>query len=230
MLRRLLGSIVMNLNVNEIFYSVQGEGPLVGMPSVFLRLNGCNLRCPWCDSKFTWLTDDNPEWGPDEVIDTFKIANDLASYTCNHIVITGGEPLLQQDAVYELIGRFGGEHHFTVETNGTIDPHPDFFEQVDLWMVSPKKGQKIEASFWGEYMTQEVWYKFVVDRKDGMEWIDKFIADWELRKDRIMLMPQATMRWNLIDDLPWVIELAKERCYRVSPRMHITAYGNKRGV
>lgn len=216
----------MNLNVSEIFYSIQGEGPLVGQPSVFLRLNGCNLRCSWCDSKHTWIDvfDENQI-----LIDTFAVANNLSSFKSNHIVITGGEPLLQEDALYELIGRFK-DYHFTIETNGTKGMHPDMFEMVDLWMVSPKKDQILRTEFFGEYLNDKVWYKFVVDRKDKIDWIDKFIKDWELRKDRVMLMAQAQFLWQLRDNLPWVFKLAKERGYRVSPRLHITAYGNKRGV
>lgn len=209
----------MNLDVSEIFYSVQGEGPLVGVPSVFLRLNRCNLRCSWCDSKHTWDAEGN-------MMDDFDVAQQLSSYNSNHIVITGGEPLLQHEELYHMICRFK-DYHFTIETNGTQGMHPDMFDMVDLWMVSPKKDQIFRTEFFDE---DKVWYKFVVDRRDKIDWIDKFVKDWELKKERVMLMPQAVFNWQLQDELPWVIKLAKERGYRVSPRLHITAYGNTRGV
>ena len=211
--------MIMNLSVSEIFYSVQGEGPLVGQPSVFLRLNGCNLRCSWCDSKHTW-NDKDKLW------DDFDVANELSSYSSNHIVITGGEPLLQKDVIYHLLGRFQN-YHCTIETNGTIVPSCDLYDAVDLWMISPKKDQKFvfECGEQGTFM-----FKFVVDRKDKIDWIDEFIKEWGIDRTQYMLMPQAIFLWQLHDNLPWVIKLAKERGCRVSPRLHITAYGNKRGV
>ena len=218
----------MNLDVNEIFYSIQGEGPLVGVPTLFLRLNGCNLRCSWCDSKYTW--EETPEsYSIDSIQEQLDKMSQRYNQACKHLVITGGEPLLQQDALYDLIGMLY-DYHITIETNGTIDPHSDLFDQVSLWMVSPKKDQVLASMLFGDYLDDKVWYKFVVDRRDKIDWIDEFIKDWELKKERIMLMPQATFLWQLHDEMPWIMKLAKERGYRVSPRLHVTAYGNARGV
>ena len=111
------------MRVNEIFYSLQGEGFYVGVPSVFIRLSGCNLQCSFCDTTHQSFTDMSER----------EIADVVAQYPAQHVVITGGEPSLQLTALLiELLHKLDKE--VAVETNGThILP-----ENVDWITLSPK--------------------------------------------------------------------------------------------
>ena len=101
------------MRVNEIFESLQGEGPFAGRPSIFVRLSGCNLNCSWCDSKYHAKGD---ETTVKEVVEQIK------SFKTKHIVISGGEPLLQEGELWKLVGALiGKDYTFEIETNGTID-------------------------------------------------------------------------------------------------------------
>src|SRR5579862_6099350 len=116
------------MKIAEIFYSIQGEGVLAGVPSVFVRTSGCNLRCVWCDTPYaSW----NPE-GP--VVSVEEIVSQVESYGCKHVVLTGGEPMLFEPVV-ELASTLKGLGHvITIETAGTI--YRDI--ECDLMSISPK--------------------------------------------------------------------------------------------
>jgi 7-carboxy-7-deazaguanine synthase len=123
----------------EIFHSVQGEGVSLGVPSVFLRLATCNLACRWCDTKYTW------DWAnfsyETEVVELepTTIQQKIQAYDCSHVVITGGEPMLQQEGLQPLVESLAAEGYtFEVETNGTIAPTPGMLRHIEQWNVSPK--------------------------------------------------------------------------------------------
>jgi len=118
----------MTVRISEIFYSIQGEGRLIGTPSVFIRTSGCNLRCVWCDTPYTSWTPEGEDWTIKEVL------REVRKHPARHIVITGGEPLLAAE-IQELaaaLKRAGA--HITIETAATI------FKPVacDLVSLSPK--------------------------------------------------------------------------------------------
>src|ERR1039457_1997997 len=122
------GSTRRALKIAELFYSIQGEGSLVGVPSVFIRTSGCNLRCAWCDTPYTsW----QPE-GTDLALD--QILDEVAAHPTRHVVVTGGEPMIAPDII--ALSRRLRERglHITVETAGTV------FAPVacDLMSISPK--------------------------------------------------------------------------------------------
>ena len=85
------------MQISEIFYSLQGEGTHIGKPAIFIRLSGCHLRCSWCDTKYTW------ELKSGSQMSTTEIIKEIKKYPCQHLVITGGEPLIQQSAIKELL-------------------------------------------------------------------------------------------------------------------------------
>lgn len=117
------------MKVNEIFYSLQGEGHYTGTPAVFVRLSGCNMQCDFCD------TDHLPH--SDMTVD--EIATEVGRYPSGHVVITGGEPTLQLSA--QLLNRLhAGGHYIQIETNGTIDPGPAILDAIDWVTCSPKYG------------------------------------------------------------------------------------------
>lgn len=140
------------LAVNEIFLSIQGEGRYTGTPSVFVRLNGCNLRCCFaggsvCDTPYTSHC---PE--KSKMMDTDELAKKVVeivgqiggSEGNSHIVITGGEPMLQQEAILDFLEKLGDDYDcfspVTIETNGTISPDDKFSKYDVFWSVSPKLG------------------------------------------------------------------------------------------
>lgn len=225
------------MKFSEFFYTLQGEGKLVGVPSVFFRTSYCNLRCGWCDSAYTsW----NPENREITVADTFQ---ELTKFGAKHIVITGGEPFLQKEELTllcELLSAAG--HHITIETNATI------FAPVkaDLISMSPKLANSTpEESPWSERQQRErikievirqfleryeCQVKFVIDKPQDIAEVNNLVKDIPIPKDTVMLMPQGIDTEMLDQQQRWLVEMCKEHGYRYSPRLHIYIWGNKRGT
>ncbi len=115
--------------ISEVFYSIQGEGELSGVPSIFVRTSGCNLRCNWCDTPYA-------SWQPEgETASVDQIVKQVAAYPARHVVLTGGEPMLQKEihALAAALKERG--YHLTIETAGTILPDGI---ACDLASLSPK--------------------------------------------------------------------------------------------
>ncbi|MDY6779365.1 MAG: 7-carboxy-7-deazaguanine synthase QueE [Halobacteria archaeon] len=222
--------------VNEVFHSVQGEGRLAGTPSVFMRTSGCNLRCSWCDSAYT-------SWEPEgEVMDTEEVIEEVEKYGCEHIVVTGGEPLLQTD-LDEFCSSMS-DKHITVETNATV------YEEVeaDLISLSPKLSNSTpdDDSEWAEIHEEErlnfdvidEWIanydyqlKFVVCDENDLEEIEDILASLrEYDDEKVLLMPEGTDRDTLKERGSWLSRVCMERGYRYSPRLQVHLYGDKRGT
>ena len=129
---------MVSVKISEIFESIQGEGTNAGKDAIFLRTAECNLRCTWCDTKYTW---DWKNYNYDKEVKEISI-NDikqiLEKSSIRHLVITGGEPLMQQDDLVELVTFLKPEFYVEVETNGTILPNNELTTLVDQWNVSPK--------------------------------------------------------------------------------------------
>jgi 7-carboxy-7-deazaguanine synthase len=227
------------LKIAEIFYSIQGEGGLVGTPSVFVRTSGCNLRCTWCDTPYT-------SWEPEgEEMELEEILAHVARYRAHYAVITGGEPLIATDVVSltEALRRMA--MHITVETAGTV------FAEVacDLMSISPKLANStpyerdggrfavqhdrlrtrpdVLRRLMGAYDYQ---LKFVVQEEDDLEEIRSLLASLRADSQRVILMPEGTDPDVLRDRGAWLAEICKAQGYRFSPRLHIDLYGNRRGV
>ena len=132
----------------EIFHTLQGEGASLGSPAVFLRLSLCNLHCHWCDTPYTWNWEQTP-WihqdgikfsKTDEIVELSpaEVAPLILSYKCNRLVLTGGEPLLQQDELIKLARLLPKITFIEIETNGTKLPSDDFIDIPTQFNVSPK--------------------------------------------------------------------------------------------
>lgn len=119
---------------HPIFATVQGEGYLVGMPSTFVRLHGCDYSCSWCDTKDSWRPGSTFKEVPTEVV-----AHSVEELGIGHVVITGGNPMLQNDAVVELMELLGHAYHFTIETQGSVAGSA--LALCDLISLSPKLHQ-----------------------------------------------------------------------------------------
>src|SRR5437867_3196903 len=122
------------MNVMEIYRSVQGEGTLMGVPTTFVRFFACNLRCSWCDTKYSWSVGEGGTW---ETLTVQDVAQRVQALGTRHVVLTGGEPTLQKQLV--LLAQLLKEQglHLTVETNTTIFPELAV-PLIDLWSLSPK--------------------------------------------------------------------------------------------
>lgn len=218
----------------EIFYSLQGEGVSLGRPAVFLRLALCNLACSWCDTPYTWKGEDGlpvVEMSPAEV------AAALERFPYRHVVITGGEPLLQSRELCELV-KLLPEHSFEVETNGTLVPPEELDRRVSQYNVSPKlahSGNKPERALRKEALawfaaSPKAWFKFVVSAPADMEEVLFRKQEYGLPNERILLMPCGTTAAEIEKVLPWLAgECLKQGC-RLTDRLHIRLWGNKPGV
>lgn len=210
----------------EIFFSLQGEGSRVGTPAVFLRLAGCNLHCSWCDTKHSWSNAaDVPE---------ADVAASLCRYGCPNLVITGGEPLLQEESLVRLLSLLPQAMFAEVETNGTLVPHPALLARVNQWNVSPKlqhsgnrEEQAICKAALGAFVAcGRSWFKFVVQSES--DW--KAIAALHLPQERIMLMPCAATRKELDAERPKVARICLRHGVRMGERLHLVLWDDKKGV
>lgn len=226
------------MKVSEIFYSVQGEGKLVGVPSVFLRTSYCNLRCVWCDTPYTSWAPENRDLSVEAAFEA------IAAYNCPHVVITGGEPFIQRRELAELCARLDATgHHITVETNGTV------FEPVRAHLISlsPKLANSnpepsnrffrlheskriVPAVLRGFLEAYECQVKFVVtDPSDVLE-IETLVASVPIPRDVVYLMPEGKTPLAVHSRLEWLAETCKRTGFRLSPRLHLDIWGDRRGV
>jgi len=228
------------MKINEIFHSIQGEGKLAGIPSVFIRTTGCNLRCTWCDSPATSWRPTGKGMTLDEIVDR------LADFSCTHVVLTGGEPLLA-DGVEELTRRIqGGGYHLTIETAGSI------WKDVtcDLASVSPKlsnstpwtrgggrhaeahERQRLNFDAMGRFIRlSDHQLKFVVEAEADLIEVDAILACLgDVNPSNVLLMPQGVTPNELDARGPWIAELCKQRGFRFCPRLHIALFGHTPGT
>ena len=223
----------------EIFRSLQGEGPSLGAPSIFLRLATCNLSCSWCDTKYTW------DWHSydykSEVVELpiRQIEERILGYKLPHLIITGGEPLLQREVLARLVRSLKGEgFFFEVETNGTILPGPGLEQCIDQWNVSPKLAtsgnfaQRREIAEALEYYGElgNAFFKFVITESSDLEEVIRLVEKYKMSRERVLLMPEGRTRQALQDRGQWVSTLCIQEGFRFSPRLHILLWGDKRGA
>ncbi len=229
--------------IAEIFYSLQGEGELTGVPSVFVRTSGCNLRCAWCDTPYA-------SWSPEGKVHT--VAQVLAMIeshpAARHVVLTGGEPMIAKDIATLAAQIREGGRHVTIETAATVAPAGI---ACDLASLSPKLlnsapdplehaawRRKHEATRWQPEVVRE-WidcypyqFKFVVSRPEDVDELEAMLAALQraIPRHKVLLMPEATTLEAMRARAAWLGELCKARGYRYAHRLHVELYGNRRGT
>ena len=225
------------MQVNEIFKSIQGEGPNFGKPAIFLRTAQCNLKCTWCDTKYTWdwKNYDFQKEVKEMTIDEVKDA--ILDLEIKHLVITGGEPLLQQDDLADLLSFLKPDFYVEVETNCTILPNKMLTDLIDQWNVSPKtknSGNPLELCENNEcyyfFANQEnCFFKYVVENESDIPEIKKFVAKYNIPDNRVQLMTQASTKEEISMKEKSISELAKLHNFSFSPRLHVAMWGSQRG-
>jgi 7-carboxy-7-deazaguanine synthase len=228
------------MRIAEIFYSIQGEGRLLGVPSVFIRTSGCNLRCVWCDTPYTSWRPEGKERSLTEIMAA------VTKYPAKHVVITGGEPLLAPE-IEELTKRLKQRaYHITIETAATI------FKPVtcDLMSMSPKlsnstpwkreKGKfatmheerRLNLAVMQQFIDRyDYQLKFVVDQRRDFDEIQQVLANVNhVDAARVLIMAQGRTKKELRERAPWIVELCKKHGFSYTPRLQIELWGNRRGT
>jgi 7-carboxy-7-deazaguanine synthase len=229
--------------ISEIFHSLQGEGQLAGVPSVFVRTSGCNLRCNWCDTPYA-------SWQPEgKQMEVGEILEAVAPYRAKHVVLTGGEPMVAP-GIHELAFQLQERgYHITIETAATVPPRGI---ACDLASLSPKLAhsapdarlddtwrRKHEELRWqpavvAEWIaaTPDYQLKFVVSTESDVLELEGMIRETECEVPpvKVLLMPEGVTVEALRAKAGWLAELCKARGYRYAPRLHIELYGNRRGT
>lgn len=226
--------------LNEVFPAVQGEGPLAGSRCVFVRLHGCPVGCAYCDTRYTW---DGSERGERVAVEEVVRRARVAQVDLRHVVVSGGEPLVQLElpalltALGDLVGSSGVVE---VETSG-IRPPPRGFrgEELVRWNVSPKLPSaeaKIPPSLpalrafleLGDRATLKLVVSDEADLAAGKRLVGAVGWPWS----RVLWMPEGATRERHLERLAWLMELAAREPFpgRITPRLHVAAFSARRGV
>ena len=230
------------MNITEVFYSLQGEGLLTGMPSVFIRFAGCNLRCAWCDTKYASWYPEAMSWTEEAVL------SEVAKHNTRHCVITGGEPTIHPElaSLTQKLKAMG--RHITIETNGT-----NFRDGIacDLVSISPKLKHSIAdpvkfpeqaaiqrerrlniESFRGWIDHHAYQLKFVFGTAADVAEIQELVRliDRNIPPDRILLMPEGIDAETIFGRRAEVVRVCKKHGYRYCCRLHIDLFGSTKGI
>jgi organic radical activating enzyme len=231
----------------EIFASLQGEGPSMGVPVAFVRLSRCNLACLWCDTAYTWRFEGDNRPHRDAIaydrkanqvtLSPADTAERIAALGQKRLVITGGEPLLQAPALAEMLAHLP-DIAVEIETNGTVAPPARLDIRVDQYNVSPKlshSGNPAELALIPERLDawaadQRAFLKFVVASPEDVDEVLALHSRYRFRPERVFLMAEGTDSATLRARQAWLSELCLQHGFRMSDRMHIHLYGDTRGT
>jgi len=225
----------LRLAVSEIFGpTFQGEGPSMGRRCSFLRLSGCNLRCSWCDTPYTWDWSRYSVAAERTLFDVDAILDALASHGTDMLVVSGGEPLLQQRRLLPLLQRCG--MRIEVETAGTVAPRADLVPLVAQFNVSPKLGNSGNAASRRYHAAaldalqatgRAVW-KFVAVSAADLGEIAELVERHGLSP--VYVMPEGTSAEVITARSRELAEPVLARGWNLTTRLHVLLYGNRRGV
>lgn len=241
------------LAVSEVFYSIQGEGKTMGFPAVFVRLGGCNLICGGKGTIKDGELHNNAEWRCDSIEVWTKAKSKpfneiLGTEEKNaikngaNLILTGGEPLMQQKKLSNFIkfvrNNYNKNVFVEIETNGTIEPNSEMLQEIDLFNCSPKtltsgnpneKTYKPQAIKTINSKSKDSIFKFVIFDSDDYE---EILRDYYniINKDKIWLMPAGENQSLLSDTKERVADIAKKNNLKFTTRLHIDIWNQKTGV
>lgn len=240
----------------EIFHSIQGEGKSIGVPSIFVRTSLCNLHCIWCDTDYTWnwtgtrfphVNDGIPGYRKFQKTawiaecEVSSIAEVVATFPCKNVILTGGEPMLQQaalSALMRVLRSISMDYRFETETNGTLKPTPEFDAAIDQYNVSPKlensnNPQKLRerpAALRFFSQSEKANFKFVLSSPDDLAEVLQLKETYRIPAEKIWLMPEATEPQILQEKREWLVDICKTYGFRYSDRLHVQIWGSRKGV
>lgn len=230
------------LTVSEIFHSFQGEGPSIGQPATFLRLGGCNLHCNWCDTPYTWdwTGRNGQQYDPEKELTRMTvedITQQILAYPAELVVVTGGEPLLQQTNLIPLLQELAINRgkRIEIETNGTIHPHPTLAKVVTQFNVSPKlanAGMGLSKTHNPDALrafgrSGKAVFKYVcqtVEDLDAVQWQSDLCG-----LSPIYISPEGWDQETLQKHTAALADTVVQRGWILTTRLHIWAYGSQRG-
>ena len=230
----------------EIFHTLQGEGPSLGAPAVFLRLSLCNLHCHWCDTPYTWNWENTPWEHQDDVkfskeeqlleITPGELASSISKFNCPRLVITGGEPLLQQAEFVQLLDLLPDLRFVEIETNCTQIPETNLAGRITQFNISPKlsnsgmnESLRLNPGALSYFaQSDRAVFKFVVCNEEDLQEIQGLQSQFNLSPEQIFLMPEGRDSKTLKKRSLWLAECCRDQGYRFSPRLHVLLWGNER--
>lgn len=231
------------LDISEFYFdTIQGEGIYTGVPAAFLRLQNCHLGCSFCDTKEVWRTG-NP-YTFDELFSLMNVSGIIEKLKAGqHLVITGGSPLLQQDRLLNFFMTFVSNYKFQpfieIENEATIMPHYILGKYIDCWNNSPKftnSGVKFSVRYQPDVVKrlsefENSWFKFVISKEEDWEEIEYgFLMPQIIKKRQIILMPEGQTREEIAMKREMVVDLAIQNHVRYCTREHIIIWDKKIGV
>lgn len=231
------------LQVSELFINtLQGEGAHIGAPASFLRLKGCTLRCSWCDTLSIWQK--GSRYTIQEILDMLEESGAVENMRRGqHLVITGGSPLLQERSIINLLTEFNKRFDFLpfteMENETVLMPSDDLINLINCFNNSPKlsgSGESMERRYKPEVIERmskvssisdkESWFKFVINNEDDWKEIEELYLPF-IERSQIILMPQGDSREELEKNRVAVAEIAMEQCVRFADREHIILYDKR---
>ena len=228
------------MKLAELFYSIQGEGKLTGVPSVFVRASGCNLRCVWCDTPYA-------SWQPEgEDVPLREIMRRVLEYGAKHVVVTGGEPMIMPDVVEVCAALHSAGQHITIETAATV------YKPVNLHLasLSPKlsnstpnerdggrfadahERQRLNIPVIQQFIDSapDFQHKFVVSSEADLEEIESIVGQLKnVSPDDVLLMPEGPAAARRARRAAGRAAGCQRTGSRGCPRLHVSLYGNTRG-
>jgi len=224
--------------INEIFYSLQGEGRLAGTPSVFVRLAGCPLRCRWCDTKYAWSPTAGTAYTPEQ------LHNAIGAWPTRYVVVTGGEPLLVPELKSFLQAFARKRLHITIETAAlhfepglpcnlmSLSPKLSNSTPVDPAQAAKHEARRLNLEVLQRLVdTYDYQIKFVVERAEDLDEIAAILGRIKgIEPGRVWLMPQAEDATTLLERSRWLAEVCKQTGFALSPRLQVRLWDNRPGT
>lgn len=223
--------------INEIFYSLQGEGRLAGMPSVFIRLSGCPLRCRWCDTAYAQSHSAGTKFTKEWVLEQ------ISRYPARHLVVTGGEPMTQPKLPDLLKTVRQPGTHITIETSGivfvkdlpcelmSISPKLSNSTPTDTAQMSSHEHLRLNINAITDMVKHYPFqFKFVVDGRKDLDEIVRFVEQFpDVKPESVFLMPQAATRQAYLEKSQWIADYCLSTGFSFGPRLQVMLWPGKHG-